>query len=238
MDIEHLGEERVFQLVDAGLINDPPDLYDLRVAELVRFDRFAEISANNLVGGDRGVEDAAAQPVARGAGDPAPRADGGPDAGTGVREPRRDRGGEHGGAGRRRRGGWRDRGERRRVPDPERTGARSVACRRGQHGGARGRRERRAAGPAGGAADAVAQTLQGKTVVVTGAVPGYTREGAEEAILARAASRPAACQRRRSSSSSGTRRGRARRRRPRISACRRSTRAGFDALLETGALPE
>ena len=32
---------------------------------------------------------------------------------------------------------------------------------------------------------AMAQTLAGKSVVVTGAVPGYTREGAEEAITMR-----------------------------------------------------
>ena len=38
---------------------------------------------------------------------------------------------------------------------------------------------------AAGAAPAVAQTLAGLTVVVTGAVPGYTRETAQEAITAR-----------------------------------------------------
>jgi DNA ligase (NAD+) len=39
-------------------------------------------------------------------------------------------------------------------------------------------------------ADGVAQTLAGKTVVVTGAVPGYTREEAEEAIMARGGKSP------------------------------------------------
>ena len=50
-----------------------------------------------------------------------------------------------------------------------------------------------AAGPGSGgagAADTAAQTLSGKAVVVTGAVPGYTREGAEEAILARGGTSP------------------------------------------------
>ena len=50
-----------------------------------------------------------------------------------------------------------------------------------------------AAGAAGGGAGAAAspeQTLAGKTVVVTGAVPGYTREGAEEAIMARGGKSP------------------------------------------------
>ena len=49
-----------------------------------------------------------------------------------------------------------------------------------------------AAGNDAGAAGAAAlpQTLQGKTVVVTGAVPEYTREGAEEAIMARGGKSP------------------------------------------------
>ncbi len=49
-----------------------------------------------------------------------------------------------------------------------------------------------AAGTSGGRAGAAAlpQTLEGKTVVVTGAVPDYTREGAEEAIMARGGKSP------------------------------------------------
>ena len=39
-------------------------------------------------------------------------------------------------------------------------------------------------------AGALPQTLEGKTVVVTGAVPDYTREGAEEAIMARGGKSP------------------------------------------------
>jgi DNA ligase (NAD+) len=46
-------------------------------------------------------------------------------------------------------------------------------------------------GAAGGAGEAaMAQTLQGKAVVVTGTVPGFTREEAEEAILARGGTSP------------------------------------------------
>jgi DNA ligase (NAD+) len=49
-----------------------------------------------------------------------------------------------------------------------------------------------AAGTTGGGAGAAAvpQTLEAKTVVVTGAVPDYTREEAEEAILARGGKSP------------------------------------------------
>ena len=49
MDIRGLGYERVRQLLDAGLIANVADLYDLRVEQLVELDRFAEQSAGQLV---------------------------------------------------------------------------------------------------------------------------------------------------------------------------------------------
>ncbi|MGO8862178.1 MAG: NAD-dependent DNA ligase LigA, partial [Acidimicrobiales bacterium] len=49
MDIEGLGEERVIQLVGAGLIADPADLYDLEAPQLAALERFATLSASNLV---------------------------------------------------------------------------------------------------------------------------------------------------------------------------------------------
>lgn len=49
MDIRGLGYERVRQLLDAGLIHDVADLYELEVEELVRLDRFAKQSASQLV---------------------------------------------------------------------------------------------------------------------------------------------------------------------------------------------
>ena len=49
MDIEGLGAEIVNQLVDAGLIRNYADLYDLRFDQLVALDRFAELSAQNLL---------------------------------------------------------------------------------------------------------------------------------------------------------------------------------------------
>ncbi len=49
MDIEGLGEKVVDQLVDAGLVHSPADLYALTVTQLVQLDRFAEKSAENLV---------------------------------------------------------------------------------------------------------------------------------------------------------------------------------------------
>jgi DNA ligase (NAD+) len=49
MDIRGLGYERVKQLLDAKLIHDVADLYDLKEEQLVRLEGFAEKSAAQLV---------------------------------------------------------------------------------------------------------------------------------------------------------------------------------------------
>jgi DNA ligase (NAD+) len=49
MDVEGLGEKLVDQLVDAGLVRTPADLYTLGVAKLAALDRMAEKSAGNVV---------------------------------------------------------------------------------------------------------------------------------------------------------------------------------------------
>jgi DNA ligase (NAD+) len=49
LDIRGLGYERVRQLLDAKLIRDVADLYDLTVEQLVQLDRFAAQSAEQLV---------------------------------------------------------------------------------------------------------------------------------------------------------------------------------------------
>jgi DNA ligase (NAD+) len=49
MDIEHLGEAVVEQLVDRELVRDFADLYRLTVPQLAQLDRLAEKSATNLV---------------------------------------------------------------------------------------------------------------------------------------------------------------------------------------------
>ncbi|MGZ4798959.1 MAG: NAD-dependent DNA ligase LigA [Acidimicrobiia bacterium] len=62
MDIEGLGEERVHQLVGAGLIQDSGDLYSVTREQLVELERMGEISARNLV---QGIEDSKQRPLAR-----------------------------------------------------------------------------------------------------------------------------------------------------------------------------
>jgi DNA ligase (NAD+) len=49
MDIEGLGERTVFQLSDAGLINDPADIYTLTAEQLLGLEGFARISADKLL---------------------------------------------------------------------------------------------------------------------------------------------------------------------------------------------
>ena len=62
MDIEGLGEERVSQLLDDGLIADAADLYDLTAERLTGLDRFAETSAHNLIAA---IEASKQRPFAR-----------------------------------------------------------------------------------------------------------------------------------------------------------------------------
>jgi len=49
MDIEGLGDKIVSQLLDAGLIRDPADLYDITKGQLLDLERFADKSADNLI---------------------------------------------------------------------------------------------------------------------------------------------------------------------------------------------
>lgn len=49
LDIEGLGEKNVIALLEAGLIKDIPDIYALTADQLLKLDRFADISANKLV---------------------------------------------------------------------------------------------------------------------------------------------------------------------------------------------
>src|SRR5881628_2324440 len=49
MDVEHLGDSTIEQLVDTGAVKDFADLYTLTSNEVAELDRFAEKSAENLV---------------------------------------------------------------------------------------------------------------------------------------------------------------------------------------------
>jgi DNA ligase (NAD+) len=49
MDIEGLGEERVTQLIEAGMVADPADLYLLDAERLSTLERMGAVSSKNLV---------------------------------------------------------------------------------------------------------------------------------------------------------------------------------------------
>ena len=234
MDIEGLGEERVFQLVGAGLINDPPDLYGLTVEQLVQLERFAQISASNLVAA---IEASKAQPLSRllvalGIRHLGP---------TGARALARAFGN---------------------LEAIEAAGGEALAAVDGVGGviaasvaefleqnrqvlerlraAGVNTEEPGTAGTTGGgtgAADAPEQTLEGKTVVVTGAVPGYTREGAEEAIMARGGKSPGSVSKKTFVLVVGDTPGASKTKKAEELGVPTIDASGFDALLETGALP-
>lgn len=49
LDIDTLGEKNVVALVDSGLVKDTADIYTLTVEDLLKLDRFADISAKKLI---------------------------------------------------------------------------------------------------------------------------------------------------------------------------------------------
>jgi DNA ligase (NAD+) len=62
MDIRGLSYARIKQLIDAGLVHDAADLYDLRPEQLVELERLAEKSAESLVAAAQASK---AQPLSR-----------------------------------------------------------------------------------------------------------------------------------------------------------------------------
>jgi DNA ligase (NAD+) len=186
MDIEGLGEQMVEKLTAAGLVRDPADLYSLTVEQLVGLERVGETSATNLVGeidrsrerplwrlltalGVRHLGPAASQALAA-------------EFHTldAIMEKSVDElaavegvGGVIASTVR----NWFDQEANRAYIER----LRDAGLGFGDPEAARMAAEARAAIP---------QSLQGKTVVVTGTVPGLTREEAEEAITLRGGKSP------------------------------------------------
>lgn len=50
LDIDTLGEKNVVALIDAGLVRDLADIYALSIEDVLQLDRFAQISAEKLIG--------------------------------------------------------------------------------------------------------------------------------------------------------------------------------------------
>ncbi|MDE3085913.1 MAG: NAD-dependent DNA ligase LigA, partial [Acidobacteriota bacterium] len=62
MDIEGLGERRVVQFVEAGMLADPGDIYRLERDRLVALERMAALSADNLL---QAIDASKARPLSR-----------------------------------------------------------------------------------------------------------------------------------------------------------------------------
>jgi DNA ligase (NAD+) len=237
MDIEGLGEERVLQLVGAGFIDDAADLYDLSAESLVTLERFGALSAANLVAaidasrtqplsrllvalGIRHVGPTVARAVARAFGtldaveaaavEELAAVDG---VGGIIAASLAEFLSAEGNVA---------------VIDRLRAAGLTMA-------------ETVAAGAAGGGAGAAAapeQTLAGKAVVVTGAVPGHTREGAEEAIMARGGTSPGSVSKKTFALVIGEAPGASKLKKADELGIPTVDAASFESLLETGRLPE
>lgn len=186
MDIEGLGERTVMQLTQAALVNDPSDIYALTVEQLLGLEGFARMSAEKLVAA---IQASKSRPLPK-----VLTALGirhlGPSASQALA------------------GGF---GTLRRIfeaSDEERAAVDGVGgviasalgrwygqpvnanfIQRLEDVGVNFGSEQEAA-LAAAARAAIRQTLAGKNVVVTGGVPGYTREGAEAAITSRGGKSP------------------------------------------------
>lgn len=62
MDIEGLGVKLIDQLVSKGLLQDVADIYDLQKEQLIALERFAEKSAQNIIGA---IEKSKVKPLSR-----------------------------------------------------------------------------------------------------------------------------------------------------------------------------
>ncbi len=186
MDIEGLGERTVMQLTQAGLVNDPSDIYTLTVEQLLGLEGFARMSAEKLVAaiqasksrplpkvltalGIRHLGPSASQALASAFGTLRRIFEASDEARAAVDGV--------GGVIASALGRWYGQA------------VNADFIQRLEDAGVNFGSEQEAA-LAAAARAAIRQTLAGKNVVVTGGVPGYTREGAEAAITSRGGKSP------------------------------------------------
>jgi DNA ligase (NAD+) len=186
MDIEGLGERTVLQLTAAGLVRDAADIYSLTVDQVAGLEGFATVSADKLVAAIQASKDRPLPKVltALGIKHLGPSASQALATAFGTlrrvfeaTDDERARVDGVGGVIAAALGRWYEQPSNREFLD--RLEAAGVNF---------GSEEEAQAAIAARAA--IEQTLAGKAVVVTGAVPGHTREGAEAAIVARGGKSP------------------------------------------------
>jgi DNA ligase (NAD+) len=238
MDIEGLGEQRVELFVSLGMLNDVADLYSFTADALSGLEGFGALSAANLLSG---IDTSRSRPLhrlliglgirhlgqvgslalARALGDldavlaaseeELAAVDGvGPVIGASVRR-------------------WFDSPPNRAVVERLRSAGLTLE----EPGGAAG-----AAGAGAGSGPEVAQTLAGKSVVVTGTLDGFTREEAEEAILARGGKSPGSVSKKTFAVVVGVEPGASKVTKAETLGVPTIDGDGFAALLEAGQLPD
>ncbi|HTT87432.1 MAG TPA: NAD-dependent DNA ligase LigA [Acidimicrobiales bacterium] len=243
MDIEGLGEKRVVQLVEAGLVSDPGDVYALEAPALLSMERMGELSVDNLL---RAVEDSKTRPLSRVL------------VALGIRHL-----GPTGSRALARTYGTLDALSGASLEElaavegigtviaesvveflaSETNGAVLDKLRRAglalSEPGVAGRPPGTAvpAGAAPAAGPGVRPPLEGKSVVVTGTLDGYTREEAEEAILARGGKSPGTVSKKTFAVVVGAEPGVAKLRKAEELGVVVVDGADFDRLLATGELP-
>jgi DNA ligase (NAD+) len=183
MDIEGLGERTVTQLTAAGLVRDIADLYTLTADQVESLEGFARPSAEKLVAAIDGSRNRPVWRVLTGFGvrHLGPAASQALAAAFGsvraVFEASDDERSEVDGVGEviaGSVGAWWSDGANRDLVD--RLAANGVAL--------------DAPDPLAAVAPAVEPTLAGRTIVITGTVPGYTRDGAIAAVVSRGGASP------------------------------------------------
>jgi DNA ligase (NAD+) len=225
MDIEHLGEQRVHLFCELGLLDDIGDIYTLDFDRIRELEGFGEISVGNL---QQAIETSKSRPLANLL------------VGLNIRH--------LGGAGSEllaREFGHLDRIMDASVDDlaaVEGVGpiiATTVHAFFASDANRAVVEKLRAAGVnfEGPAAPAVGLTLAGMSVVVTGTLEGYSREGAEEAIKARGGKSPGSVSKKTTAVVVGESPGAAKLTKAEELGVPILDEAGFESLLETGELP-
>ncbi len=226
MDIEGLGERTAVVLLDTGLVADPGDLYRLTLDQVGALDRFADVSAANLVDA---IDASRRRPLANllfalnirhlgpAGAEVLARAFGTLDRIVAASEEE--------------------------LAATDGVGPVIAASVAGFFALERNREvveKLRAAGVDFGRVEAPAlpQVLAGRSVVVTGTLPGYSREAAEEAIKARGGKAPGSVSSRTTALVAGAEPGQAKLTRAAELGIPVLDQAGFEHLLETGELPD
>jgi DNA ligase (NAD+) len=239
MDIEGLGEQRVELFVGLGMLNDVADLYSFTADALSGLEGFGALSATNLLSaidtsrtrplhrlliglGIRHLGQVGSLALARAFGDldavmaaseeELAAVDGvGPVIGASVRR-------------------WFDSPPNRAVVERLRSAGLTLE----EPGGATGA----GGGSGSGSAPEVSQTLAGKSVVVAGTLDGFTREEAEEAILARGGKSPGSVSKKTLAVVVGVEPGASKVTKAETLGVPMIDGDGFAALLESGELPD